>query len=127
MVIRSKKPTTPVVWISCIVVIVTNLASLCSLGSPLSAIHTESWTKREITEFGLRFKLPARYKEKPLDIVVGLIQLRSFQAGFATVDFEIREETTVDRMKTGRQLNFDEYREWTDEIANHKVFIQSFR
>jgi hypothetical protein len=112
---------------SCIVVLAMNFLSLCLLGASVGAIDTESWTTREITESGLRFKLPKRYKEKHWEVVVGVIQIRSFNAGFATVDFEIREGTTFDGLKTGRQLNFDDYREWTDEIRGHKLLIQTFQ
>lgn len=96
-------------------------------GSPSGKIDTSFWIRREIPEFGLAFKLPKAYKEKRWEVVVGPIQGRRFYAGPAFVDFQIEEGTTFDRAKTRRQLDYDDYREWTDEIRGHKVLIQTFR
>jgi|GEM_PF-4425086 len=96
-------------------------------GSPSRQIDTAFWIKREIAEVGLKFKLPREYKEKHWDVIVGSIVGRRFFAGVAFVDFDVEERTTFDDAKIRYQMNFDNYREWTDEIRGHKALIQTFQ
>ena len=123
----STNRTVPSLWIGCLAVTVTIFLVSWLQGSPSSQIDTASWIKREITEFGLTFKLPRKYKEKHWGVTVGSIVGRRFFAGVAFVDFEVVGGTTFDNAKTRFQLNYDDYREWTDEIEGHKVLIQTFQ
>src|SRR5438105_4701230 len=119
--------TGPSLWIGCMAMTVTILLGSWLQGSPSSQIDTASWIRREITEFGIAFKLPGKYKELHWDVTVGPIAGRRFFAGIAFVDFELIERTTFDNAKTRFQLNYEDYREWTDEIRGHKVLIQTFQ
>jgi hypothetical protein len=123
----STNRTVPSLWIGCVAMTVTIFLGSWLQGSPSSQIDTAFWIRREITEFGLTFKLPRKYKEKHWDVTVGPIVGRRFFAGIAVVDFEVEERTTFDNAKTRFQLNYDDYREWTDEIRGHKVLIQTFQ
>ena len=123
----STNRTVPSLWIGCMAMTVTIFLGSWLQGSPPSQIDTACWIRREIPEFGLAFKLPGKYKEKHWDVTVGPIVGRRFFAGIAFVDFEVVERTIFDNAKTRFQLNYRDYREWTDEIRGHKVLIQTFQ
>jgi hypothetical protein len=124
----STNRTTTCLWIARVAMTVTIFLDSGLQGSPSSQIDTQSWTSRKITKFGLKFKLPTKYLEKDWDVTVGSVAAGPrFFAGLAFLDFAVEERTTFDNAKTRFQLNYDEYREWTDEIRGHKLLIQTFR
>ena len=123
----STNRTVPSVWIGCMAMTVTIFLGSWLQGSPSSQIDTAFWIRREITEFGLAFKLPGKYKENHWGVTVGPIVGRRFFAGIAFVDFDVVERTTFDSAKTRFQMNYDNYREWTDNVRGHKVLIQTFQ
>src|SRR5437660_5460802 len=110
--------------IGCMAMTVAIFLSSSSQGDPSSQVDTAAWVRREIAEFGISFKLPEKYREKPWAVTVGSpIAARRFVAGPAFVDFELLEPTTFEKAKTGFQLSFEDYREWTDQIRGHKLLI----
>ena len=114
-------------WIACIVMTLAIFVCSWSQGAPSSQVDTTAWVRREIAEFGVSFKLPEKYREKSWAVTVGSpIAARRFVAGPAFVDFELLERTTFEKAKTGFQLSFEDYREWTDQIRGHKLLIQTF-
>src|SRR5436190_5599622 len=121
----SANRTVESLWINCMAMTVMIFLASWPQGSPASQIDTESWIGREIAEFGLKFKLPRKYNEKHWEVTVGSIEGRRFFAGVAFVDFEVEERTTFDIAKTRRQLNHDDFKEWTDQIRGHKALVQS--
>ena len=114
-------------WIGCMAMTLAIFVCSWSQGAPSSQVDTTAWVRREIAEFGISFKLPEKYREKSWAVTVGSpIAARRFVAGPAFVDFELIERTTFEKAKTGFQLSFEDYREWTDQIRGHKLLIQTF-
>lgn len=99
-------------------------------GESNMSLDSSSWEIRDVSSVRVRLKLPPGYQEKQWAVVVGAGPVASFDSGHVNhIYFNVEDTQTGNPQdaKLARQLDYVDYKEWSQPIGGRKGVVQAFQ